>query len=521
MKKNLLENEQWGLWAFIILLLIYFFYIGTFQYLFYGPDSIHFIRQIDSLNFIQYYRENGMSFLNTGSYSLESIQGKGVCEFPLHYYFIAWFENVFGENILYLRFWNFIWSSIAITLFYKTIQKFINFWPISVVLSLLLFSSGVLQYYQNNYLPDATAWSFSLIGLYFAKNYLDKPKFHWIVWAFTFLTWAALLKPTFLLVYGSLSAAIVISDKSIFKHKTWIAFQLSSIVIVFAWAYYINHYNTQYNNFYFLTNATPIWKLNLEERAAVADLVTNFWWTHYYVKPFHIIFLIVSLVGLGGYKKANRFLYFLALFSLLGSFLYIVLFYKQFRDHDYYFILLSFTVFINILNSLIVILQLLPTRTYNYVLLGLIVVGLVHSSIKVKRQLNERYILEYNLYYARVYKDLLEAKPIFDALQVKEEKLLIYPEEARNGGLYALKRYGWAIANWDENTVRDKFDEIGFYEGDNTIILLTDTNYNHKDYLKEFLGDEIMRNGKISAFRFDVKYRQEAANQRIFRGHRE
>ena len=521
MKKNLLENENWGLSAFILLLLVYFFYIGTFQYLFYGPDSIHFIRQIDGLNFIQFYRENGMKFFNTGSYSLESIEGKGICEFPLHYYLIACFENVFGENILYLRFWNFIWSTIAIILFYKTVQKFLNFWPISVALCLLLFSSGVLQYYENNYLPDATACSFSLIGFYFAKCYLDKPNFKWIIWTFIFLTWAALLKPTFLLVYGSISLAIIFSDnfgiESIKKHKYWLCFQLISLLLVITWAYYINWYNDQFNNFYFLTNITPIWKLSRVEIDAVFELVTNFWWTHYYVKPFHIIFLIVILIGLGGYKKANRFLYLLGLFSLLGSFTYILLFYKQFRDHDYYFILISFTIFINILNSVYVIIQYLPKRKFNYVIVSVLLVGIVHSSLKVKLQLKERYTLDYNLYYARVYKDLLAAKPKFDALNVKEERVLIYPEEARNGALYALRRYGWAIANWDENVVRDKFDEIGFYEGDNTIIILTDTIYNHKDYLKEFLGDEIMREGRISAYKYSVKYRQEAANQRAFR----
>lgn len=201
----------------------------------------------------------------------------------------------------------------------------------------------------------------------------------------------------------------------------------------------------------------------------------------------------------------------------MGTLAYIILFYKQFRDHDYYFILISFTIFINILNSVYVIIQYLPKRKFNYVIVSVLLVGIVHSSLKVKLQLKERYTLDYNLYYARVYKDLLAAKPKFDALNVKEERVLIYPEEARNGALYALRRYGWAIANWDENTVRDKFDEIGFYEGDNTIIILTDTNYNHKDYLKEFLGDEIMREGRISAYKYSVKYRQEAANQRAFR----
>lgn len=522
MENFLLKNSKWTLLLFCVILCITLLFSGAFNFLFYGPSGTHFIRQIDSLNFIQFYKENGMKFLNTGSYSLESIDGKGVCEFPLHYYLIAWLETLWGDNILYLRFWNFSLSTLAITLFFNRANKYINYWPLSISIVLLLYFSAVLQFYQNNYLPDTSAWAVLFIGFYFSDKFRESEKTKYLLLSILFLCWAALIKPTFLIGLVAVSAALMFSYKEgvfvfVKKNYLWILLSFLSIIAVLLWSRYINSYNKVYNNFYFLTEITPIWKLDIEARKTITDFILNYWWTQYYVRPLHYIFGVLIFIGLVGYKKANRFIYFMSLFSLLGMIFYVLLFFKQFRDHDYYFILISFAVFLSVLNGLLVLIQLIQLPKFKAVLTAFFSLLLINSVIKVNEQLKERYTSESNEFYSAFYSELLQVK---DELLPKIEpdyKVLLITDKTRNAGLYALNKYGWTISEFEESTIRNSLEIYGMYNGDETAIILSKKEYAKAGFLIDFLGEKLYEKGNISAYLFSEKYRLEAANQRRYR----
>lgn len=519
---NKMNLNKLGTGLFFTLLSFYLLYTGAFTYLFSGPDAIHFIRQIDSLNFIRYYKDNGMDFFNTGSYSLDSIDGKGVCEFPLHYYLIAWIETLFGEHILFLKYWNFILSTTAIFLFYKIVRSYISFTPIPIFLSLVLYSSTILQYYQNNYLPDSSAWSFSFIGLYFALKYLKQEKNKWAILAFVFLTWASLLKPTFLLVSFSISAAFFFSSpEPIFqkfkKHKVWFLLQCVNIALTLAWVYYMKWYNAVYNNYYFLTHITPYWQLSIEDRASVWNMIQHYWYAHYYPKPFHWIGAFLMVFGWISYKKSDKFIYYISVFSFLGSAAYFILFFKQFRDHDYYFILISFSIFISILNAFIVIYNHLKNEKMKWALAALLCIGLIHGALRVESQLDGRYHLKDHVYFTRVYTSILASKSDIQKAIPMNKRVVVYPDNSVNGSLYALERYGWTIPNAEESYVKERLDLLGFYEGDQIWILITNPESVEQNYLAEFLGEKKGEFGDLQLFTFSEKYQLEAANQRRLR----
>lgn len=117
-----------------------------------------------------------MHFLHTGSYCLDSTDGRGACEFPLMYYMIAAYENVFGENIFLLRWIYLAITTLGLLAFYRAVNERISFWPLAIALTFILYGSAIIVYYANNYLPDTCAWGFMLIGFYAAGRYVSEQK---------------------------------------------------------------------------------------------------------------------------------------------------------------------------------------------------------------------------------------------------------------------------------------------------------------------------------------------------------
>lgn len=91
-------------------------------------------------------------------------------EFPLLNYLIFLVSRVFGFDHWYGRLINLIISSIGIYFFYLTIKKFLS--PSLAIISGIILLNSIWFSYSRKIMPDTFSVSLTLIGLYFALEYL-------------------------------------------------------------------------------------------------------------------------------------------------------------------------------------------------------------------------------------------------------------------------------------------------------------------------------------------------------------
>ncbi len=446
--------------VFLLLLLSLYFILDFQQVIIRQPFGIHFIRQTDCLAFVRGYQLNGFDFFYPRVLNLASAEGKAASEFPLLYYITALSSRLYNKPEFILRLITLFIGSAGYYFLYRLITRFIENFLQSMALTFLVISSTVLLYYTNNFLPDVSALGFTLIGWYFFYSYLNNQSNHKsIVFAFLFFTLSALLKVTFFVnaIAALLTALILFNQQkqSIFKaildKKQFIFIFLISALVVFLWNGYVIYYNTVNQSFIFLVEPRPLWKLSPIDRKIVWDYITRYWYSKYYYQTTIHIFTGFAIVGILLFRRANRALMITAVFLASGCFCYCLLFFAQFKDHDYYFITIIPGVIFIVLNGFVGLKNSFP-KIVSHFIVTLLLITLSCLSINYARQkLNDRYSDSTDT-YAAIGQKLQGADKWLDQLYVNSEaRVIILGDSTPNGGLYFINRQGWSIGNSSNN----------------------------------------------------------------------
>ena len=135
---------------------------------------------------------------------------------------------------------------------------------------------------------------------------------------------------------------------------------------------------------------------------------------------------------------------------LIGSLSFGLLFYAQFKDHDYYFLTfipLLILLLINGINTF----KNISTKRNHHILVKAILFLIIVAGINYSRnKLDERYLQEMNI-YSRTALLIDENKMAIDGLNIpKDAKVILAPEPSQNGGLFYLDRMGWTISSIKE-----------------------------------------------------------------------
>ena len=97
------------------------------------------------------------------------------------------------------------------------------------------------------------------------------------------------------------------------------------------------YYNSKNNATTFNTKALPIWDIDQQEISNVVDHITEYWYNSYfYPSTFHLL-LILCILSVVFYKKRTGNLSVITAILFAGSSAFFILFFAQFKDHDYYF----------------------------------------------------------------------------------------------------------------------------------------------------------------------------------------
>ncbi len=494
-------------YIFLILLVVLYLILNYQHILFLQPQGIHFIRQTDGLSFVANYYKNGLDFFHSQVYSLKSVDGNAVCEFPILYYITAIFYVIIGEHEFILRLITLLISSIGFLYLFKLLYVLLNDLLYALGFNFLFISSTVLLYYTNNFLPDASAFGLTLIGWYFFFMFFndnDKKKYRSLFKSILFFSIASLLKVTYFInpiaavlsifVYGVFNK-VRIKELFISKRRPLLYFLVSLISIV-GWNVYVVYYNNINGDNYFLTHTKPIWDLNSNDITIVWDHMFYLWYSSYYLQTTIHFFISIVVISLFLYKKHERKVLIPSVILLVGSLSYFLLFFRQFKYHDYYFIALIPSLILIVTSSFITIKNRFPELINNVfakiLLISLCVISLNHA----RGKLDKRYQNEDDK-YTKMGVSLLGSRGYLDSLNVPSHaKFIIIADDTRNGALYFINRAGWNLTNTSEASLV-KFNRYVKRGAD--YLLFTDKKY--LDFI--FEGEKIGEYNKMPIFKLN------------------
>jgi len=490
--------------TFIFVLVGIFFFFGFDKIFFSPPQGIHFIRQTDSLAFASQYYNTGFDFFNPRLFNLESTDGRAACEFPLLYYITALLYLVFGEEFYLLKILNLLVAYAGVFCVFKLSCNLLKDHVYAFLISLFVITSTVFDYYSFNYLPDAAALGFIFIGWYFYFRYESDHRSRALVLSFLFFTLGSLIKVTYLI--SPLSIVVYYLVSMVFKRqqisssaKPVFLAATTSMLMVCCWNAYMIHYNASYHSDYFTTGARPIWSLSPAEIAVVWDHIYHYWFNKYFAhSSFHFLLCIIALQVVF-LKRSRRELALLTLILFLGCASYMLLFYVQFKDHDYYFmafIPLVVFILVNGINTLhgIVKSKWLHLAT-KLVMAVIVIVGANYARMKLEDRYNKR-VDDFSKIGFIIQG---EANAIKELNIPEDARFIVAPDLTKNGGLLFLNRMGWKIDRLQDISIT----AINHYRDLGADYLLLATN--EKEILEKGYdtGDLIFSGTELSIFKLN------------------
>ncbi|MEO6189721.1 MAG: glycosyltransferase family 39 protein, partial [Saprospiraceae bacterium] len=454
-------------YVFIFLLLLMSIAYNYQGILFDVPYSIHQWRQADGLSItLNYYKENLNFFQPSLNWIGYKGTGKAVGEFPIFYYIVAQLWKLFGQHEFIFRLLNVIIVYIGLYHLYKLFKMRIQntFWSIFSVL--IIFTSPILVYYTNNFIPDAPALGLAMIACYHMNIYFSSQSSRALYLSCLFFLFAGLLKITILIILLALLPLIIyliLKHRDKYKFNSLIPIAFIFIPII-AWIKYADYYNSANNKNVFLQQILPIWNMN---SAKIKDISLSFFHT---ILPsaFNItvlfILLFLYLFSVANYKKANAFLLMLTTMTLGGSIVFILLFFQNLGVHDYYLISLLIVVPLILLTFIDLILKTSPeffTNRSIKILASIVLLMLIYQTTIITRMkynvkdllvnnsfIIDRFDLEYwNWYhwnYDNTLKPLETIKPYLASLGISRDDFVIsIPDQSLNISLYLMDVKGF------------------------------------------------------------------------------
>ena len=488
--------EKYRHYLFVFLLLAVFAALDYQTILFLPPQGFHFIRQTDCLSFVSNYYKNGYNFFEPHVYNLQSTNGKAACEFPILYFITAILYRLFGEHEFFLRLITVIIVSIGFFYLFRLLYEFLKDLTTAVTFCFLFLSSTVLLYNANNFLPDASALGLTLTGWYFFFTFFKNRKSKRSLFlSFLLFLLASLLKVTFFInpVTALLSVIVIVVSnrvdlKSACKQLVFpLMFFLMCLMPVVLWNLFVVHYNKFNHDYYFLVGPCPVWSLDSNEKSIVWNYILNYWYPSYYYQSAAHVLLLIIFAGLFFIKSQIRVILIPTFILAIGSICYFLLFFAQFRDHDYYFIALIPAIILLTVNSFVALKNKFPGFLNLKITKFLLVILCCFSLHHAREKLYQRYHYP-NDRFAAIGLRLAGTGHYLDSIGVPENaKFVIITDQTPNGGLYFIRRPGWNIR---DTSVSGKMELENYIGRGADYILFTSKNHITNSFQGIKVGEE-------------------------------
>ncbi len=504
---------------FLFLLLAVSFLYNYHEILFYGPYSNHTWRQADCLSITQnYFREN-LPFLSPEVHWIGNKgHGKTISEFPIIYYTVAQLWKIFGKEEFIFRLINIFLVFVGLFALNKLSYAILKdrFW--SFYIPVFLFTSPLLIFYSNNFLPNAPAFGLALTGAYFYYLFDTTKQNKWMILSMLVFTLSGLLKITSLIIFVAILSLILLSGtiRILKKQQTLTSLIIKvfpffcTVTILVIWYTYAHNYNQQYHRNIFLQGIFPIWELTPEKRQETAELLFRNLIPSYFNKEVLLSLLILFVSMLFLHKKTNQKLHAILIITFIGIMMYGILWFRALHVHDYYltniliFIPLILLVFLDYMKNYFnrAFKHLLLKSTFTLILLGLIAQGAavnrlkydVDESFEPNRYLIKQSQVDYWRYFHWDYKNEKKAfetiTPYLRSIGIsRNDKIISMSDGSINISLYfmdqkGLSKYGFS---WLDDNDRIKFA----MEQGCKYMVISDKDLNKQSIDSRYLSQEV------------------------------
>lgn len=443
---------------FAAVLVFLFLGIGLYQSLNTAPRGIHFTRQTDNLAFYMGYYQFGNSFMEPRVYDILGEGGKAASEFPLLYYVSAQIAKITGPNVAIMRSIYLLFAFAALLILFSAFLRILKDFIPAALATLFALSGVVFYYYIYALLSDSVALSSALIGSALFLAYFESGTWKHAVLATVFFSLAALFKVTYLIYPLAFFATLFLffprtDIQGAWNRRQWLlrAGIITAIpsVLAIAWVLFVRTYNETYGNWYFLSSAAPIWKMDAEAIQTTFKYMREYWAFSYFHPTVWYFWAACLVLNAYAFRKVpgiwNKLHWVLGLACLAD----LLLFFRQFQDHDYYF-LLFYGYFVFSALAFFIHLKALFPRIYQsrimYLILAVLWIGTVrHSHAKMEERLSiPDAMADPCLTLKGFYHEL-------DSLQIPmDARFVVLGDLTTNGSLYFIRRQGYTIHDTSE-----------------------------------------------------------------------
>lgn len=515
---------RWGIFTFLFVAMSIIYYDSVLQH---GPLGAHIWRQADCLSMTRNYME-GANFLEPEMDILladDLSSGKSAGEFPLLYYITGKVWSWFGVSHMFFRVFYLLILYAGILSVFATLELVFKNFFISLMLSLLLFTSPVLAFYGISFLTDAPAFCFSLVGIYFLTRYHFTPKTWLLVVASTFFALSGLLKISMLIGFIFLAGILVL--EAVTKVKTlgskhfyqinWKEFLAFGLVIVsiFSWYYYASLYNAEHGFKYTFNDVHPFWAASEADLELFPEFVRNFTINVFFSRPVLFVLFFIGILNLFLYKRIPLFAYLANAVIILGTSCFFMLWLPLFGPHDYYFIALLI-LYPGILGPFLwYLFNTIENFAENKIFKTFVViffafnVGYCTSVVKLHTFVTDgdHYLIGNHSFVSYMrwtnsdvfseYYRWQDMRSYLGEIGVEDDaKLICFPDYSFNVTLYLVGHKGWT--NFKGYTKTEEIQELVDHGAD--YLLIGSDDFRNADFLKPFTAHLIGESGEIYVY---------------------
>ncbi len=438
---------------FMLLLIVISVFYGYHEILFFPPQSIHVWRQCDCTSMALMYAEHGMRFFRPEMHNLHAdgqTTGYAVGEFPIIYYFVALLYKLFGHHDFLFRATNLFIFFTGLFVMFKLIYLVSKDYFYAIFFPLLLFSSPLLVYYANNFLPEVPSLGLTLIGWYFFFKMRRQYRPQYLYLSTFFFTMATLIKVSsgisMVLVFGllfleSTNSTTFNKEKKIFRQSlaAYLGF-FAGFILVTAWYLFAIKYNQSHSTIYFRTGIVGFWQTNAKEAEAVSRIFWNNW--KFFIFNDSVYFLLGVFLLVVFFIGKSKLHILINLLTIIGIAAFVALWYGLLFQHDYYFaplLILAALLFISFSetgNTRFPKIFHHPALKIAFSVI--LIINVIYASDKISDRYNEFPKNENRV-------ELYDIQGFLDSLHIeKDAKIICTPDPSPNHMLYLLNRQGWS-----------------------------------------------------------------------------
>lgn len=424
------------------------------------PTSIHQWRQADGAAIAWHYAQNPdfsevliCNLFQTGD-------AHAVGELPLLYWFSGLISYYWdwptyplrwvGLLLLFLGGWAFGWVIL---------QQTRRSLPAMLGAGLLL-TSPILAYYSPSFLPDAPAFCFVLMMMACLFRAEQKQSKGWLFAAGVAAILAISLKISATILPTALAATWGLGNwqrrwhsESIWSSRWPFLVIVGVCVAVLCVRWWIADYNALHHATYFLTSTRPIWRYDWPFIRETFGMIGRMGLPAYASAGLYLTCFGSLYLSLKRWKTTPFALRKIMALVALGSAVYVSLWFRMLREHDYYVLCLLAIPALLLLNGFRLAMLQYDEKRLAYALGFSLLLGIWHNHYVMTKRLHLAF-------HPQTSQNLppeafLSSRHLAEAGVPASAKVLCPQDPSPNIALLALQRHGWSAYNFGDRITAD------------------------------------------------------------------